>query len=383
MKTTMETINVFITFFSENSYKHTKSLGIALIIFLAFLFLRKFLAKRVLNIMLKITSKTKTDMDEKAVMGFQKPIRVLFVVLGIYFPLRYLGYDFHINIVFINKCLSSIIIILISWGLYNLTGEYSVLYEEMRDKFGLKVDKLLFPFVSKSLRVVIVAFAITIVLAEWDINIQMFVTGLGLGGLAISLAAKDAAANIIAGIVIIIEKPFSIGDWIATSEIEGTVEDISFRSTVIRKFGNELVTVPNSSLTTVPITNFSKRGKRRITFNLGLTYSTPKEKIETCVAKIKNMLEEHPDVHKETIFVTFDKFNDSSLDLFLYFFTKTTVWGEYLKVKEDINLKIMEILQQEGVSIAFPSTSIYFENKLLYENKDGILINTNNNKSIN
>ena len=220
-------------------------------------------------------------------MGFEKPLRTLFIVLGLYASLRVLGTDFHVSMEFISHCLNSAIIILISWGFYNLTGDYSVLFDEMKERFGLSVDMILFPFVSKTIRLIILALALTLVLSEWGKNIQMFITGLGLGGLAFSLAAKDAASNIIAGFVIVMEKPFNIGDWISTSEIEGVVEDISFRSTKIRTFGQELITVPNSNLANSPITNYTRRGKRRVTFNLGLTYTTSKDKLNICVEKIK------------------------------------------------------------------------------------------------
>lgn len=102
---------------------------------------------------------------------------------------------------------------------------------------------------------------------------------------------------------------------------------------------------------------------------MGVTYSTPKDKLEKCIKRIEKMLQEHPDVHKDTIFVKFDGFNSSSLDIFLYFFSNTTVWAEFLEVKEDVNFKIMEILKEEGVSCAFPSTSIYFENELNSKSK--------------
>ena len=102
--------------------------------------------------------------------------------------------------------------------------------------------------------------------------------------------------------------------------------------------------------------------KRRVTFHLGVNRATPREKLKSCVEKIRAMLENHPEVHKETIMVRFDQFGESSLDIFFYFFTQTTVWSEYLRVREDVNLKIMEILEEEGVSVAFPSRSLYFEN---------------------
>jgi len=140
------------------------------------------------------------------------------------------------------------------------------------------------------------------------------------------------------------------------------VEDISFRSTRVRTFAQALVTVPNATLANEAIINWTKMGKRQISFNLGVMYSTPKEKIKTCVERIDRMLREHEEIDQELIMVRFNEFNDSSLDLFLYFFTKTTSWVEYLQVKEDINLKIMDILEQENVSVAFPSRTIYMEN---------------------
>jgi MscS family membrane protein len=163
------------------------------------------------------------------------------------------------------------------------------------------------------------------------------------------------------GMVIFLDKPFTIGDWISTPSVEGTVEDITFRSTKIRTFAHALVTVPNATLANEPITNWSRMGKRRITFHLGVTYTTSRSKLEKCVQAIRAMLEEHPGIHKETIFVYFERFNESSLDIFLYFFTNTTDWKEYLSIREDVNFKIMQILEQEGVSVAFPSRSIYIE----------------------
>ncbi len=133
------------------------------------------------------------------------------------------------------------------------------------------------------------------------------------------------------GVVIITDKPFSIGDWIESSSVEGVVEDINFRSTKVRTFAQALVTVPNSVLANEAITNWTKMGRRQISFKLGVTYSTPKEKLDKCITEIREMLKNHSDIHPQTIFVNFDGFNDSSLDIFLYFFTKSTDWGEFFK----------------------------------------------------
>ena len=186
------------------------------------------------------------------------------------------------------------------------------------------------------------------------VSVQGLVAGLGLGGLAVSLAAKDLLANLFGGLAIVTEKHFTIGDWIETPTVEGTVEGITFRSTLVRTFDQALVTVPNSILANEAIKNWSKMGKRRITYHLGISPFTPREKIQRAVQRIREMLQNHPDIHPQTIFVYFERFGESSLDLFLYFFTKTTVWGEYLQV-EDCNLKILQILEEEGIELAFPA----------------------------
>lgn len=357
-----------LDFFTKNDilndfiYYKFKYVGIAIGVFALFALLKKIFAKYVFKIILRLVDKTKFDADKKIVTAFEKPVTNFFGVLGFYFAFKILTMAYNIiNIPTIDKVFSSVVIILISWGLYNLTEESSLLFEKMHKAYDIKVDKILFPFISKILRFIVIALAINVIADIWAIPIQGFITGLGLGGLAFALAAKDAAANIIAGIFIILDKPFTIGDWVSIDNLEGTIESISFRITKIRTFDEAIITVPNSKLANEPLTNFSRRGKRRINFNLGVTYGTSSEKLQSCVDNIRNMIVNHPQVNKEIIFVSFDKFNASSLDIFIYFFVDTTALAEYLKIKENINFNIIKILEEEGVSMAFPSTSIYVE----------------------
>ncbi len=352
---------IFYDFTSNFTYDKFKYVGIAVGIFALFVLLKKIFAKYVFKIILRLVNKTKFSADTKIVSAFERPLINFFEVLGLYFAFRILTYAFPISIQFIDKVFSSAIIILISWGLHNLTGDSSLLFERMHKNYDVKVDNILFPFISKTLKLIIVALAITIIAEKWGYSIQGFITGLGLGGLAFALAAKDAAANIIAGIFIILDKPFSIGDWVSSEGLEGTIEDISFRSTRIRTFDQAVITVPNSKLSNEPVTNFSRRCKRRVNFNLAINYRTSREQLEICVGEIRNAIENHPEVNREIVHVRFDKFNDSSLDIFIYFFIETSELAQYLRVKENINFTIMDILQKQGVSIAFPSTSVYLE----------------------
>lgn len=337
--------------------------GVAAAIFLAFLVFRKIFVNYILKLLLKFAKKTKTELDTAIVVSFEKPSRMFLIILGIYFALLYLPLQLKYDLVLLKLFRISVIIFIV-WGLYNFIENFAILFAEMGNKFNISFDKILAPFFSRAIKFVLVFLGLMLVISELGYDINGFVAGLGLGGLAFALAAQDTVANIFAGIVIIIDKPFSIGDWINTTGIEGVVEDINFRSSRIRTFANALITVPNSTLANQPITNWTKMGKRRVTFNLGVTYTTPKDKLQKCVERIREMLERHEGVHQDTIFVRFDKFNDSSLDILLYFFTKTTVWGEFLKVKEEINFRIMEILEEEGVSVAFPSRSLYLETPL-------------------
>ena len=180
--------------------------------------------------------------------------------------------------------------------------------------------------------------------------------------MAIALAAKDTVANLFGSLVIFSDKPFKIGDWIKTPVVEGTVEAVGIRSTKVRTFAQALVSVPNAVLANSEILNWSRMGKRRIKLILGLTYSTKAIDLQNIVKETKEMLKKHQDIHQDTIYIYFTNFDASSLGVFCYFFTKTTSWGEFMRVKEDVNFKIMQIVENNNASFAFPSQSIYLEN---------------------
>ncbi len=329
-----------------------------LVIIIAFL-ARGIFTRIIFKLILRLTFKTGTHIDKAIVQAFENPVKTLILVVGLYLALGCLQPGPNV-MEFALTLLRSIIIILIAWGLYKAVG--GEVLEEVGEK--LSIDQIIIEFSAKVIRFVIIALTIAIIAQEWDYDVNGFIAGLGLGGLAFALAAKDTVANIFGGIVIMLDKPFDVGDWILTPSVEGTVEEMSFRSTKVRTFPNALVTVPNTVLANEAVTNWTRMNKRQITFNLGVTYTTPRAKLQTCVRRIKDMLQKHPAVHPDTIFVRFNSFGDNSLNIFLYFFTRTTVWAQYLEVREELNFKIMEILEEEGVSVAFPSRSLYFEERL-------------------
>lgn len=339
-------------------YDMLKELGISIGILLMFILFRNLFTKYVFQLILKLSRKTPTDFFTQICLSFERPIGWLFIIIGLYVAMDYFPFIEQHNALFL-KFLRSMVIVTITWGLFNLSSPTTGIIMSVNQKINNKIDLILIPFISRTIRVILVAISISIIGQEFDYDVNGLVAGLGLGGLAFALAAKEAVGNLIGGIVIVTEKPFSIGDWILTPSVEGTVEDINFRSTKVRTFSQALVTVPNSTLANEPITNWSRMGKRRITFHLGLNYKSTKDQIKRVVQRVEQLLRNHEDVHPDTIMVAFDQYNDSSLDILLYFFTNTTVWGEHVKIKHEINIAIMGILEEEGVEVAFPSRTIY------------------------
>lgn len=369
-----------------------QEIGISLGIFLVYLLFRKTIMKIVFKILAGITTRTKMKADDQLVEAFAGPIKMLITFSILYFSIKLIDTTvFEVNPVHFKnlaafnvllfKIYRSVILYFFFWGFFNACDSSAALFKELEDILDLKVDKLLLPFVSKILRLVLVLIGLAAIANEWGFDVNGFVAGLGIGGLAFALAAKDTLANAFGGAVLITEKPFTIGDWIVVAGEEGVVEDLNFRSTKLRKFDKSVVTVPNSVITTTNIVNFSKRDIRRITYKLGIKYSTPIETIRLVIKEIEDMLIKHSDINNETIFVKFDEFADSSLNIFMYYFTNTSVWGEYLSIKQDTNLKIMEILQNHGVEIAFPSQSVYFEgeaNTIKVDKSDTIKLDKTN-----
>ncbi|WP_066309548.1 mechanosensitive ion channel family protein [Bacillus sp. FJAT-29814] len=344
------------------TYEFIKEVRISLGILVLFLLFRKIFAKYIIVLILKWSRKEHHPFFSHMFLSFERPIQWLLLVFGIYLAAWNLPYFDHSHLLFV-KIVKSAIIFIVGWGLFNLSSSSSLILAKLNERFDFEIDQILIPFLSKLLRVIIVVVILSGIAAEFNYNIVGLVGGLGLGGLAFALAAKDAIGNLFGGVIIITEKPFTIGDWILTSSVEGTVETITFRSTKIRTFAQALVTVPNAKLANETITNWSKMGKRRIVFNVSVTYDTPKEKLEAVIKKVEQMLKTHPGIHQDTIVTKFDKYGADGLDIYIYFFTKTTVWIEFLQVKEEINYNIMDILDHEGVSLAIPNRRIYVDSK--------------------
>jgi MscS family membrane protein len=347
----------FVQFHSELSKQF-----LALLIFFGFMLLRFFFTRIIVENLKKIIDKTKTDIDNIIVDSISRPLSFLFIAVGIFFAKGVAKVHPTVDVI-LNHTVQSMFIFAVFWVFYNIVEPLSGKVQKLTLRYGKELSHDLAQFLTKTLKFIIVVVGIASIFQEWGYNVGAFLASLGLIGMAFALAAKDTAANLFGSLVIFIDRPFKIGDWIMTPDVEGIVEEIGVRSTRVRTFANALVTVPNAVLANSAILNWSKMKKRRINMTVGLTYSTTESQMRAIVANMKQMLKTHEDIHQETIYIYFTDFNDSSLGIFCYFFTKSTAWDEYMRVREDVNLKIMKIVEDEGASFAFPSQSIYVENQ--------------------
>ncbi len=326
--------------------------------------LRRVFAKYIINILLRLTQKTKTDMIEILIHGFEQPVRTLISGFSIWLALSIFTVPPAIR-TFLNLCLRLFFVIIIYWFLYRASDSIIHLLERTLNKTDKKSSPSLISLFSKLLKFFIILmeiFTIINILGFGD-DISGIIAGFGLGGLAISLAAKDAAANFLGSITIMIDKTYSVGEWIATEKVEGTVEEIGFRSTKIRTFSDSLVSIPNSIMSNEPVTNWSKMGKRRVNITFQIPMDTPHEKIEMMLEKIRAMLQENEDINQDMIVVNLQGFKNATLEVLMYFFTKTTTWVSYLKVTEAISLKVLHIFEELQIPITLPAQRMIIESR--------------------
>jgi MscS family membrane protein len=226
-----------------------------------------------------------------------------------------------------------------------------------------KLDDQLVPMLRKVLKVFAVVIGGIFILQNLDVNVGSLLAGLGLGGLAFALAARDSIANIFGSLVIFIDKPFQIGDWIVIGDVEGVVEEVGFRTTRVRTFYNSQVTVPNAQMTNVSIDNYGRRQYRRYKTTLGLTYDTTPEKVQAFCEGVRAIISGLPGMRRDAYFVEFREFGPSSLDIFVYCFMSVADWGEELRTRTVLNLEILRLAQELGVSFAFPTRTLHLETR--------------------
>jgi len=304
--------------------------------------------------------RSKSTLDDKIIDALEPPIRFIPIVIAVYIIAGIIdgGDDASHVLAQVNR---SLIIFVIFWALYQLVSPVTSLLDGHRQIFtGAMISWL-----TKIGKVLFVALGAATILEVWGIEVGPILAGLGLFGVAVALGAQDLFKNLISGMFIIAERRFCDGDWIKVEGVvEGTVESIGFRTTRVRQFDKAPVYVPNSKLADDAVTNFSQMTYRRISWIIGVEYRTTAGQLKTICQGILDFLQNDEDFAQPPevpLFVRVAAFNDSSIDIMVYCFTKSTVWGEWLESKERLAYAIKDIVESAGTGFAFPSRSLYVE----------------------
>ncbi|MFV1981033.1 MAG: mechanosensitive ion channel family protein [Rhodothermia bacterium] len=253
--------------------------------------------------------------------------------------------------------------IAVIYVLFSLIDVLSRVLERAAARTETVLDDQLAPLVSKGLKVLVAAIFVVMFIQNMGIEVGSLLASLGIGGLALALAAKDTVANYFGSLIIFVDQPFQIGEVIEIDGMTGVVEEVRFRSTLIRKFDKALVTVPNQTFTNSQITNFSKRPRRRIRLNVGLTYDTTPEQMRDFLEGVKDVLAKHDGIEDDTSAVVFDEFGDSSLNVLVNCYSNNNQWAEMMAAKEQLMLSIMDLVEEMGLGIAFPTRTLHLINE--------------------
>ena len=332
----------------------------AIAIVVLFLALRQIFAFLVISVLKRWVEKSKTDLDDEVLNSLEDPIKFVPVVLGIFLAGEHLPLSGRLDEL-VSHVVLSLVTFNIFWGLVRVVEPFSFLLNKLEKIF----TPAMVQWIKKGVKLAFVFLGGAAILETWGIKVGPLVAGLGLFGVAVALGAQDMFKNLIGGFLVIAEKRFHPGDWIKVDGIvEGTVEDIGFRSTMIRRFDKAPVYVPNSKLAANAVTNFSAMTHRRIYWMIGVEYDTTIEQLKEIRDGIYDFVAssaDFADPEEVSTFVRIDSFNDSSIDIMLYCFTRTTNWGEWLEVKEQLAYKVKDIVESAGTGFAFPSRSIYVD----------------------
>jgi len=314
----------------------------------------------ILSTLKKQFSKTNNIWDDCIIDSIYKPFTILIWILGIVFTLEAFNSDFKIfNISndFLINLKRAGIILSIALFLNNLSRNFQFAIIKNNKIKNIDVDEATYEAITKIIRLSIIVTSGLIILQTFGFSISGILAFGGIGGVAVGFAAKDMLANFFGGLMIYLDRPFRKGDWIRSPdrELEGTVENIGWRQTSIRNFRKNVIYIPNSVFMNIIVENPSRMTHRRIREVIGLRYKDL-PKMLSIVEDVKTMISNHSDIdHNQTTIVNFDSYNDSSIDFFIITYADTTEWARYHEIKQDVLMKIGEIIEKNNAEIAFPT----------------------------
>ena len=312
------------------------------------------------NYIRRLTAKTRTGWDDRLFIELEKPLSFLFMV-GFYW-LTFTNLQLSVNVnYYLSLTLEMAVSASFIWLIYNLVNVLSGYLSELTSKTESQLDDQLVPLIRKTLKVFVVILGVIFILQNNGINVTSLLAGLGLGGLAFALAARDTLANFFGSITIFMDKPFQVGDLIKTSNAEGVVEEIGFRSTRLRTLYNSVISVPNSNLAVTEIDNLGLREYRRLKMMLNLTYSTTPQQMEAFVEGIKAIIKANEHIRQDMYEVHFNEYGAHSLDVLVYLFFDVPGWSEELQQRHNFLLEVYRLAEEVGVEFAFPTQTLHID----------------------
>jgi MscS family membrane protein len=326
-----------------------------------------FAAKKIAAVVFKhltrVAGKTKLKFDNILFKSLSKPVQWGMVLGGVFAALYILPIpSAPINFAKFRAALfMTTYVSLVLWASIRMVDGLANWWAQVAKKTETKLDDQLVPIIRQGVKVFFYIVGVVFIIQNLGYSVVSLLAGFGLGGAALALASKDTVANVFGSIVIFFDKPFQIGDWIEMGSLEGTVEDVGLRTTRVRTFANSLVTVPNALFTRNSVNNWSRMKKRRIKMTIGISYSASPGKLDELVVKIREIIEADEALHQDFYLVNLNNFGPYSLDIFIYCFTRTTKWGEYLDARQAFMLKIMQAVSDLGLEFAFPTQTVHVE----------------------
>lgn len=308
------------------------------------------------NLFKALTKKTETKLDDIIVDMIEEPIMLAIILGGVWYGFNTLIVSTKVD-AFFSSTLMFVIIMNVAWVISRL---FDSIFKEyiipLTDKTESDFDDQIVPIIKKGVHFLIWSIAIIVGLDNAGYNIGAILAGLGIGGLALAMAAKDTVANIFGGIMIFLDKPFKIKDRVKIDGFDGTIEEIGLRSTRLKTLSGTLVTIPNSTFTENAVENVTREPSRKIVLNLGLTYDTDEKGIEKSIQLLKKIASNHEDKINKNHLVSFNSFGDFSLGvLFIYYIKKSS---DILDTQTAINLDILKEFNKAKLNMAFPTQTI-------------------------
>ncbi len=292
--------------------------------------------------------------------GFYGPLKFLFTVTGFGFAIYYLELPEGIINLY-NKIFRIILIAVIAKSLTNCLTPTSTFFTKLENSTKFNGNEQLNAFIAKILKTIIYIAAAFMIMADLGYNLGGLAAGLGIGSAALALAAQDFVKNIIGGVAIISDKTFEIGDYIQIGESSGTVIDITFRSTKIRDTQNTIISIPNSVIVTEYVQNWSKLKSRRLEVRLRLSLDTTTETINRCMSKLRTTLKTNENVIEDSLIVTLEEIEQDCNVIWIVAYLNTGDYNEFIRMREEINCRILEVLDRENINLVYPTQKIYMK----------------------